>query len=139
MCIRDRAAGAVDRIKFVGFVKGAEKDALIDGAACIACPSTWYENMPNAVLEAYAHGKPAVVFTVGCMPEIVEDGETGAVVPFGDTGALGRAVARYAGDSELSRLHGGNGRALANDRYTARKHLEALTGILQPGGERGDR
>ena len=133
------AAGAVDRIKFVGFVKGAEKDALIDGAACIACPSTWYENMPNAVLEAYAHGKPAVVFNVGCMPEIVEDGETGAVVPFGDTGALGRAVARYAGDSELSGLHGGNGRALANDRYTARKHLEALTGILQPGGERGDR
>ena len=67
MCIRDRAAGAVDRIKFVGFVKGAEKDALIDGAACIACPSTWYENMPNAVLESYAHGKPCLLYTSRCV------------------------------------------------------------------------
>ena len=131
------AAGAADRIEFVGFVKGAEKDALIDGAACVACPSTWYENMPNTVLEAYAHGKPAVVFDVGCMPEIVEDGVTGTVVPFRDADALGEAVARYVRDPELSRFHGGNGRELANDRYTARRHLEALVGILQPGDERG--
>ena len=133
------AAGAADRIEFVGFVNGAEKDALIEGAACVACPSTWYENMPNAVLEAYAHGKPAVVFDVGCMPEIVEDGATGAVVPFRDADALGEAVARYVCDPELTRLHGENGRALANDKYTAQRHLEALVGILQPGGERGGR
>ena len=120
-------------------MKGTEKDALIDGAACVACPSTWYENMPNTVLEAYAHGKPAVVFDVGCMPEIVEDGATGAVVPFKDADALGEAVARYMDDPELSGLHGANGLALASDRYTAQWHLEALAGILQPGGERGDR
>ena len=136
---RVEAAGAADRIEFVGFVKGTEKDALIDGAACVACPSTWYENMPNTVLEAYAHGKPAVVFDVGCMPEIVEDGATGAVVPFKDADALGEAVARYMDDPELSGLHGANGLALASDRYTAQWHLEALAGILQPGGERGDR
>ena len=133
------AAGATDRIEFVGFVRGAEKDALIDGAACIACPSTWYENMPNTVLEAYAHGKPAVVFDVGCMPEIVEDGATGSVVPFGDVEALGNAVGLYAAKPDLTRLHGGNGRALANERFTAEKHLESLMGILQLGGERGDR
>lgn len=132
------AAGAADRIEFVGFVKGAEKDALIDGAACVACPSTWYENMPNTVLEAYAHGKPAVVFDVGCMPEIVEDGATGAVVPFKDVNALGEAVARYVADPGLSTLHGANGLALANDRYTAQRHLDALTGILQPGCDRGE-
>ena len=133
------AAGVTDRIEFVGFVKGVEKDALIDGASCVACPSTWYENMPNAVLEAYAHGKPAVVFDVGCMSEIVENGATGTVVPFRDIDALGEAVARYADDPELSRLHGDNGCALANEKYTAQRHLEALVGILRPGGEQGDR
>lgn len=135
---RVESAGVTDRIEFVGFVKGTEKDALIDGAACVACPSTWYENMPNTVLEAYAHGKPAVVFDVGCMPEIVEDGVTGAVVPFRDVDALGKAVARYVAEPELSRLHGNNGRWLANDKYTAKKHLETLMGILQPSGERGE-
>lgn len=133
------AAGAADRIEFVGFVKGAEKDALIDGAACVACPSTWYENMPNTVLEAYAHGKPAVVFDVGCMPEIVEDGVTGTVVPFRDADALGEAVVRYVRDPELAERHGEIGLKLANERYTAKKHLDTLLGILQPGVERGER
>ena len=133
------AAGAADRIEFVGFVKGAEKDALIDGAACVACPSTWYENMPNTVLEAYAHGKPAVVFDVGCMPEIVEDGVTGTVVPFRDADALGEAVTRYVRDPELAERHGEIGLNLANERYTAKKHLDALLGILQSGVERGER
>ena len=132
------AAGADDRIKFVGFVKGTEKYDLIDGASCVVCPSTWYENMPNTVLEAYAHGKPAVVFDAGCMPEIVLDGTTGTVVPFKDVGALGEAVARYVDDPELSKLHGQNGLALVRDRYNARGHLDALTCILNPNYERGD-
>ena len=125
-------AGAYDRIEFVGFVKGAEKDALIDGSSCVACPSTWYENMPNTVLEACAHGKPVVVFDVGCMAEIVEDGVTGAVVALRDVDALGEAVERYFLDPELAKRHGANARNLANDKYTSKRHLDMLLDVLAP-------
>lgn len=56
-------AGESDRIEFVGFVNGDSKNQLIDEASCVVCPSTWYENMPNAVLEAFAHANLWLLLT----------------------------------------------------------------------------
>lgn len=132
-------AGASDRIEFVGFVDGADKNALIDGATCVACPSTWYENMPNAVLEAYAHGKPVIVFDVGCMSEIVEDGVTGTVVPFCDLEKLGDAIERYMADSNYARSIGENAHRVAVGKHSAEKHLDKLLEVLGPIRMQGDR
>jgi glycosyltransferase involved in cell wall biosynthesis len=125
-------AGLADRIDFVGFVQGEEKERLINGASCVLCPSTWYENMPNTILEAYAHGKPVVVFDIGCMPELVEDGETGSVLPLGDVDALGKAIAFYLTNPDEAKRQGMNGRNAVLNKYTPQKHLEKLEAILDP-------
>ncbi len=126
------AAGLGDRVEFVGFVKGEAKELLIDRAACVLCPSTWYENMPNTVLEAYAHGKPVIVFDIGCMPELVEDGETGTVLPLGDVDALAEAIAFYQANSTEAKRRGMRGREMTLTRYAPQRHLEALEAILDP-------
>ena len=125
-------AGISDRVDFVGFVKGEEKERLIDGAACVLCPSTWFENMPNTVLEAYAHGKPVVVFDIGCMPELVENGETGSVLPLGDVDALSKTIAIYLENPDEAKRQGVNGRNAVLTKYTPQNHLEKLEAILNP-------
>jgi glycosyltransferase involved in cell wall biosynthesis len=56
-------------------------------------PST-YEGFGLVVLEAMSQGLPVVAAPAGCAPDLVRDGETGAIVPFRDAQALASAVAR---------------------------------------------
>lgn len=131
---RVETAGVTDRVEFVGFVSGEEKESLISGASCVCCPSTWFENMPNSVLEAYAHAKPVVVFDIGCMPELVRDGETGFVVPLGDVSRLGEAVVSLCADHSLAYEMGYSGKKIVSSEYSPDSHLTRLLAVLAPYG-----
>lgn len=50
------------------------------------------DNLPNTVMESMACGTPVVGFDVGGIPDMVRNGETGQLVPLGDTQALGDTV-----------------------------------------------
>jgi glycosyltransferase involved in cell wall biosynthesis len=62
--------------------------------------------MPNAVLEAMAAGKPVVATRVGGVPEVVDDGVTGLLVPPRDPDALADAVVRLLRDPNRMRRMG---------------------------------
>lgn len=61
-------------------------------AADLVCLPSLSEALPTVLLEAAAAGRPAVATRVGGVPEVVEDGRTGVLVPAGDPLALGRAI-----------------------------------------------
>lgn len=115
-----------ERVKFHGFVSGEAKESLFDEAFCVVCPSICVENMPNAVLEAYAHGLPVVTFDVGCMREIVDDGVTGFVVPYKDEKALTECLNALAGDRILARRMGENGKRIYEKQFSPQEHMDAL-------------
>lgn len=69
-----------------------------------------YEGLPNALLEAMAASRPVVATQVGGIPEVVADGETGILVPRGDSGALARAICVLLEDRERAREMGIAGR-----------------------------
>jgi L-malate glycosyltransferase len=56
------------------------------------------ESFCLSILEAMTFGCPSAAFAVGGIAEVVEDGRSGALVPFGDTAALARAVERLLAD-----------------------------------------
>lgn len=56
-------------------------------------PST-YEGFGLVVLEAMSQGLPVVATPVGCVPDLIRDGESGVIVPLRDADALARAVRR---------------------------------------------
>ena len=68
--------------------------SLIYSAADIFVVPSWQDNLPNTALEALACGIPMVASAVGGLPDIVREGETGLLVPPGDTGALRTALTR---------------------------------------------
>lgn len=67
--------------------------ALLSAADGFVLSSAW-EGMPNVVMEALAAGVPVVATGVGGVPELVESGKSGFVVPPRDPGALSEAMRR---------------------------------------------
>ena len=80
-------------------------------------PSVWEEPFGIPLIEAMSVGLPVVGTRGGAMPEIVEDGVTGILVPRGDAEALHRAFARLAGDAGLRRRMGEAGRKRVLARF----------------------
>ena len=61
-----------EKIKYVGFVKGAEKQKLIKHAKCVLFPSTWEEPFGLVIIEAMACGTPVLALPRGGIPEVLE-------------------------------------------------------------------
>ncbi|MGD9804932.1 MAG: glycosyltransferase [Hyphomicrobiaceae bacterium] len=64
-------------------------------------PSVWPEPCATVVMEAMGVGKPFIATQIGGMPDLVDDGVTGLLVPPGDVPALAKALATLDRDGEL--------------------------------------
>ena len=74
-------------------------------------PSKWPEPLATVVHEAISNGRPAIGTTPGGHEDMIDDGETGFLVPGGDPDALAAAMARLIDDPELRERLGARGEA----------------------------
>ena len=84
-----------------------------------------------SLLEAAALGVPVVASAVGGVPELVDDGRAGLLVPPGDAAALAAALGRLAQDPHLARRLGEAGRDGVRVRHDPADHVEALVGAYE--------
>jgi glycosyltransferase involved in cell wall biosynthesis len=80
--------------------------------------SSCTEGLPNVILEALAAGVPVVATAVGGTPEVIEDGQTGWLVPPGDTAVLAEHIASALSDTTVRERHSSAGRACVEDRFS---------------------
>jgi glycosyltransferase involved in cell wall biosynthesis len=90
------------------------------GTIDICALSSLNEGTPVAAIEAMAAGKPVVSTAVGGVPDVVQHGVTGLLVPPRDTTALAAAIAQLCSEPELRRRMGGAGRRCAAE-YTSER------------------
>jgi glycosyltransferase involved in cell wall biosynthesis len=98
--LEEKAAelGISDRVRFLGH--RTDISELLAACDVFALPS-FYEGSSLAVLEAMAARRPVVSSAIGGTDELVDDGETGLLVPPGDAGALGVALRSLLADASL--------------------------------------
>ena len=120
------------------FLGHQTKEALVDviqSARAIVVPSECNENAPLALLEGYAAGRPVIGSRMAGIPELVREGETGALFAAGEVEALAASLERFAElpDTRLAEM-GAAGRRWVEQDFTAasyRDRLLALYGSLR--------
>jgi 2-deoxystreptamine N-acetyl-D-glucosaminyltransferase/2-deoxystreptamine glucosyltransferase len=93
--------GVAERLHVTGFLPHAQVPAILGSAELLVLPSM-YEELGTVLVEALHAGVPVVASRVGGIPEVVEEGVTGLLVPPGDAAALARAIDTVLGDPELA-------------------------------------
>lgn len=119
---RIRTLGLQGRVHVTGWIGSDEVRRLITEATMIVQPSL-AEGLPVVLMEAMAQGRPVISTYIAGIPELVEDGKTGWLVPAGDSETLAR-VMQVALDTPSERLveMGRAGAVRARERH----HIDAV-------------
>lgn len=129
--------GLEDHCRFVGIVEGEAKWAALLNASVFVLPSKYpLEGQPIAILEAMAVALPVVSTARGCIPEMVEDGANGYIVPEGDVDALADRLRRLADDPTLIAAMGAESRRRYLSAYTEDHYLAGLRSVFDAAVER---
>ena len=102
-------------ITFVGSLPLVEE--VLVGADLFLLPSAT-ESFGLAALEALACEVPVIATRAGGLPEVVEDGRCGFLLPVGDVDGMAEAALRLLGDEELRRAFGAAGRRRAVETFS---------------------
>jgi L-malate glycosyltransferase len=113
---------------FAGFRSDVE--ALL-AAFDVFCLSSHMEGLGTSLLDAMAFGRPIVATAAGGIPEAVEDGVSGRVVPPRDPAALAAALLEVLGDAERRAALGRAGRRRFEERFTDERMVEATLRVYE--------
>lgn len=89
------------RVRFVGSYKGAELPRLMADVDWVVVPSTWWENAPVVIQEAFHHGRPVIASDIGGMAEKVRDRVDGLHFRAGSAQALAECLGRALREPDL--------------------------------------
>ena len=129
-------AGVGSRVRLLG--SRSDACALMAVSDVVVIPSAWAEGTPLAIMEALALGKPVVSTRLGGIPEILEDGRNGLLVPPRDSQALAKAILRLLLDPEFAAGLGKAGQQTAQTRFTDQRMVQRTQALyLQLAGRRG--
>ncbi len=132
-----RALGIEGKVSFAGAV-GQDRIRDHYRAADVFCLPSLGEGIPVVLMEALASGLPAVASNTMGIPELIEDGGTGLLVPPGRPRELATAIERLAGDRSLRRRLGEAGRRRVIEEFDIDQGAEVLRSafaeLLAPNG-----
>ena len=100
-------------------------------AADVFCLSSYTEGSPMSIIEAMASGLPVVATSCGGVAELVNDGQTGYLIPVKDHQALATAMARLVNDSSLVSNLGANARKIQMKNFSISAMADAYLAIYR--------
>jgi glycosyltransferase involved in cell wall biosynthesis len=110
--------GLDERVRFLGFRTDA---AALLASFDVFVSSSKTEGLPLGTLEAVGLGTPVVLTAVGGVPEIVDSGRTGLLVPPGDPAALAEGILQMLADPERASEMARAGAADVRQRFSVRR------------------
>ena len=132
--LKDFPKKYLSNVNFCGYVDTGQLAGMYESCDIFVAPSL-YESFGLIYLEAMSHGKPVIGCGVGGVPEVIEDGITGLLVPPEDHGALAKAISTLLMDKGLRESLGANGRKSAIEKFSrdlmVERTIEAYKHILR--------
>ena len=120
---RVRQLGLGQRVRFLGWRADLPK---IYGDLDVVVLSSRNEGLPVSLIEAMAAARPVVATRVGGVPDLVEDGVTGLLVPSGEPEALAEAIVALLGDPERRRAMGEAGRKRVHPAFSVDRLVQDM-------------
>jgi glycosyltransferase involved in cell wall biosynthesis len=131
---RTKELGLDDCFLLAGF--RADLDRLIPVLDLVVIPS-FTEGLPNVALEAFASATPVVGTAVGGVPEVIEHGISGFLVPPGDPQPLARSILEILSSEDRRRAMGERGRHRIQNDFTfaaqANQYRQLFQELSSPG------
>jgi glycosyltransferase involved in cell wall biosynthesis len=134
---RRRYSALVDELRIAhalhwirGYVPSCDVPAVFAAADVVALPYL-DASSSGVLLTAYAMGRPVIATAVGGLPELVEPGRTGLLVPPNNSRALGEAIAALLADPDRAREMGECGLDLLERRFTWSAMARHVGGIYR--------
>ncbi len=118
--------GLGDHVTWTGLVEDPFGEGVYAAADVVCQVSRWEELFGYVIAEAMASGKPVVATRVGGIPELVQDGETGFLVPRGDAARVAEKILMLLEDSALRERMGCAGRQLAKAKFDVKQNVSQL-------------
>jgi glycosyltransferase involved in cell wall biosynthesis len=118
-------------VRITGWVSNDDVRRELLGARALLLPS-FAEGLPVVLMEALALGRPAITTYVAGIPELVEDGVSGWLIPAGSVDAMGRAIRRALETpvEDLARM-GRAGSDAAGARHDAHREAGRLAALFR--------
>ncbi|MEK7765253.1 MAG: glycosyltransferase family 4 protein [bacterium] len=121
--------GVDQLVEFLGHVPALS--SVMSRCAVGVVASVGSEAVSRVALEWMAHGRPLVASAVGCLPEVVEDGVTGRLVPPGDPVRLGEALLDLLSDPGKASAMGRRGRERVESVFGFRRFAEETERVYE--------
>ena len=118
-----------DRITWHGWCQGEKLEDLYRQSFAVIFPSVWPEPAGLVTLEAYARFRPVIASAAGGIPEHIQDGKTGILVPPNNIEKLAAAITDLSTNFDKARKIGIDGNALFHEEFTLAIHSERLRKI----------
>ena len=121
--------GVAGNVQFLGYQSQQRVRELL-AETDVFVMSSFAEGVPVVLMEAMAAGVPVVASQIAGVPELVEDGVSGFLVPPADAAALAKTVAVLLGDAELRQSFGAAGRAKVQRDFDQNAEGRRLVHVL---------
>ncbi|MGX9355706.1 glycosyltransferase [Roseobacteraceae bacterium S113] len=123
-----KALGLADRVTFLGYRSQAEVAQALAAHDVFVLPS-FAEGVPVVLMEAMAAGRPVITTRIAGVPELVEDGASGLLVPPGNAPALARAIAALTSGADQAQM-GEVGRAKVSAEFEIMSQAKRLAELI---------
>ena len=117
-----------DKVKLVGWIPHNELPDYLNKLKLIILPS-YTEGLPGTMLEAMACGTPVLATSVGAIPDVIKDGETGFIIKNNNSKDIANDVLRIIEHPDLERITE-NARSLVESKFTYDVTVENYKKIL---------
>lgn len=127
---RIRNAGLETRVNYCGWLAPEMRETCFQSVMLNLLPS-YHEGLPMTILETMAYGIPNISTPVAAIPEVVENGKNGLLIPPGNPEALGQAILTLTTQDSLRMAMSDAAFEEIRCRFTLEQHKNALFSLYR--------